>query len=103
MTFNIILYHTYSQKKKIGKNIPVTWYNPNPGRSQIPKKKKSFFFNFYLKVFKFRKLERLERFENFENYENMTSHLMSPREIDDVKKFLRKFVKNGLDNIPAKF
>ena len=27
---------------------------------------------------------------------------MSPREIDDVKKkfFLRKFVKNGLDNIP---
>ena len=35
----------------------------------------------------------------------MTSHLMSPSEIDDVKKknFLRKFVKNGLDNIPAKF
>ena len=36
----------------------------------------------------------------------MTSHLMSPREIDDVKKkkiFLRNFVKNGLDNIPAKF
>ena len=30
---------------------------------------------------------------------------MSPREIDDVKKknFFRKFVKNGLDNIPAKF
>ena len=30
---------------------------------------------------------------------------MSPREIDDVKKtfFLQKFVKNGLDNIHAKF
>ena len=30
---------------------------------------------------------------------------MSPSKIDDVKKknFLRKFVKNGLDNIPAKF
>ena len=30
---------------------------------------------------------------------------MSPSEIDDVKKkkILRKFVKNGLDNIPAKF
>ena len=30
---------------------------------------------------------------------------MSPSEIDDVKKKknLRKFVKNGLDNIPAKF
>ena len=30
---------------------------------------------------------------------------MSPSEIDDVKKkkFLRKFVKNGLDNISAKF
>ena len=28
---------------------------------------------------------------------------MSPREINDVKKKnLRKFVKNGLDNIPAK-
>ena len=35
----------------------------------------------------------------------MTSRLMSPREIDDVKKKknLRKFVKNGLENIPAKF
>ena len=30
----------------------------------------------------------------------MTSHLMSLRQIDDVKK---KFVKNGLENIPAKF
>ena len=30
---------------------------------------------------------------------------MSPSEIDDVKKkkILRKFVKNGLDNIPAKY
>ena len=24
--------------------------------------------------------------KNFENFENMTSHLMSPREIDHVKK-----------------
>ena len=30
----------------------VYGYNPNPGRSQIPKKKKkSFFFTFYLKLF----------------------------------------------------
>ena len=87
MTFNIILYHNFSPKNFLEKIFQSRGIMPI---LEGPK------FIFYLKVF--------IKYENLKD-SYMTSHLMSPREIYDVKMFIyfEKYVKNGLDNIPARF
>ena len=61
---------------------------------KIQKKKKKLVFNFYLKLFI--RYGNKKDLKNFENFENMTSHLMSPREIDDVKKKIAEICGNLL-------
>ena len=52
MTFNIILYHTYSKKKNLEKIFQSRGIIPIlEGPKFQKKKKKAFFFTFYLKFF----------------------------------------------------
>ena len=98
----LILFYDYSQQKKFGKSIAVTWCNANPGRSQIPKnKRKKKYLLTYIRHYYIRHYSKM----NISQKILKSFTFDSPTEIADVKikKFLQKFVKNGLDNIPAKF